>query len=167
LGRFQQPTKSIREFTTLSPNLRLLERLKQWEEWRGDSLAAMEMAHDDSVADDERDLFYYECLVNARALLEDGKSFELELLLSGPYDNQPAELELLLSGPYDNQPARLILTAGAGGTEANDWVADLKRMYERHAEKKGYRTTIEDAQTEDQVGFKTVEMLIEGPNASP
>ena len=74
------------------------------------------------------------CLVNARALLEDGKSFELELLLSGP---------------YDNQPARLVLTAGAGGTEANDWVADLKRMYERHAEKKGYRTTIEDAQTGD------------------
>ena len=65
----------------------------------------MEMAHDDSVSDDERDLFYDECLVNARALLEDGKSFELELLLSGP---------------YDNQPARLIVTAGDGGTKAND-----------------------------------------------
>ena len=39
----------------------------------------------------------------ARALLEDSKSFELELLLSSP---------------YDNQPARFILTAGAGGTEA-------------------------------------------------
>ena len=47
----------------LSLNLRLLERLKQWEEWRGDSLVAMEMSHDDSVSDDERDLFYDECLL--------------------------------------------------------------------------------------------------------
>ena len=108
----------------------------------------MEMAHDDSVSDDERDLFYDECLVNARALLEDGKSFELELLLSGP---------------YDNQPARLVLTAGAGGTEANDWVADLKRMYERHAEKKGYRTTIEDAQTGDEWVSKRSKFLLRAP----
>jgi peptide chain release factor 2 len=134
----------------LSQQTRLLDRVKQWGALQGDALAALEMANDDSVSDEERELFLEECESNANALLEDGKTYELELLLSGP---------------YDNQPARIVLTAGAGGTEANDWVADLKRMYERHAEKKGYRVILEDSQPGDQVGFKTVELLVEGPNA--
>jgi hypothetical protein len=36
------------------------------------------------------------------------------------------ELELLLR-PYDNSPCRIILTAGAGGTEACDWVDMLQQ----------------------------------------
>jgi len=50
-------------------------------------------------------------------------------------DCETAELEWLLAGPYDDCPARIVLTAGAGGTEANDWVADLTRMYTRYCYK--------------------------------
>jgi peptide chain release factor 2 len=71
------------------------------------------------------------------------------------------QLELLLSGPYDDQPCRILLTAGAGGTEANDWVADLKRMYQRHAEKMGYSVKVEDEQAGD-VGYKSVELIVAG-----
>jgi peptide chain release factor 2 len=134
----------------LSQQSRLLDRIKQWELWKGDCQAALEMAQYESVPDSERSLLYEECEEAANALLKDGQAYELESLLSGP---------------YDHCPARMVLTAGAGGTEANDWVADLKRMYERHAEKKGFTVKVEDAQPGEQVGFKTVELLIEGQNA--
>jgi peptide chain release factor 2 len=81
-------------------------------------------------------------------------------------DGQRFELDLLLSGPYDHADARLVLTAGAGGTEANDWVADLKRMYERHCQyMKVFTCTVQDEQAGDVVGYKSVELLISGPNA--
>jgi peptide chain release factor 2 len=88
-----------------------------------------------------------ECYACVKALQQDGKQYELEVLLSGP---------------YDTCPARIILTAGAGGTEANDWVSDLKRMYERHAEQKGYTCTVEDVSMGDVVGYKSVELLVTG-----
>ena len=91
-----------------------------------------------------------ECQTAATELLDDGKLYELESLLSGP---------------YDDRPARLLLTAGAGGTEACDWVEMLLRMYTRHAEKMGYKVTIEDKTAGDVVGYKSVEMLVEGQNA--
>merc|ERR1711957_1040673 len=42
----------------------------------------------------------------------------------------------------------------------NDWVSDLKRMYERHAQKMGYILKIEDEQKGDVVGYKSVEMIV-------
>ena len=137
----------------LSQQSRLLSRLDQWEEWRGDVETALEMLSTEEWAtedDAELDLLVQECRVAAESLLDDGRRYELESLLSGP---------------YDAQPARMLLTAGAGGTEANDWVADLKRMYERHADRMGYRIVVEEAQPGEQVGFKSVELLVEGPNA--
>ena len=48
------------------------------------------------------------------------------------------KLETLLTGQYDKNNAILTLHAGAGGTEAQDWVQMLLRMYTRWAEEKGY-----------------------------
>jgi peptide chain release factor 2 len=104
----------------------------------------------EEMSDEERSLLLEELLECAMQLQKDNEKFELELLLSGV---------------YDDKPARLILTAGVGGTEANDWVSDLKRMYERHAEKMGFRVREEDSQAGDVVGYKSVELLIEGTNA--
>jgi len=135
----------------LSQQTHLLDRILQWESNKGDCLAAFEMAQDEAACtEDEKNMFYDECKKAASDLLEDGKQYELERLLSGK---------------YDNLPARMVLTAGAGGTEANDWVADLKRMYERYSEKKGFRVTLENFQNGDVVGFKSVELLVDGPNA--
>ena len=46
------------------------------------------------------------------------------------------ELAALLAGPYDRCNAIVSLHAGAGGTEAQDWVSMLLRMYTRWARKR-------------------------------
>lgn len=135
----------------LSQSTRCLSRLEQWAEWKGDIHAAMEMLQDMEGTPDEQDLLMKELQTTIISLREDLERYELEMFLSGP---------------YDDAPARLILTAGAGGTEANDWVADLRRMYERHAQAKGYSCKVEDEQPGDVVGFKNVELLISGPPGS-
>ena len=76
------------------------------------------------------------------------------------------ELSALLRGPYDATPAcRLILTAGAGGTEACDWVSMLYRMYERHARHVGMTARTVEESLGDVTGYRSVEMEISGPNA--
>ena len=44
------------------------------------------------------------------------------------------KLETLLNGKYDSLNAILTLHAGAGGTEAQDWVSMLYSMYTMYAE---------------------------------
>ncbi|GAQ24380.1 peptide chain release factor 2 [Tepidanaerobacter syntrophicus] len=75
------------------------------------------------------------------------------------------KLETLLSGKYDSKNAILTLHAGAGGTEAQDWVSMLLRMYTRWAEDKGYKVTVLDMLAGDEAGIKSVTILVEGPNA--
>ena len=76
------------------------------------------------------------------------------------------ELSALLRGPYDATPAcRLILTAGAGGTEACDWVSMLYRMYERHARHVGMTARTVEESSGDVTGYRSVEVEISGPNA--
>jgi len=68
----------------------------------------------------------------------------------------------LLSGEYDNNNAILSLHAGAGGTEACDWVSMLLRMYTRWAERSGYTTQILDYLPGDEAGVKSVTLEITG-----
>ncbi|MEW6458189.1 MAG: peptide chain release factor 2 [Bacillota bacterium] len=75
------------------------------------------------------------------------------------------ELELLLSGPYDEANAILSLHAGAGGLEAQDWVEMLFRMYLRWAEKRGYAVEVLDILPDDEAGLKNVTFLVSGPMA--
>ena len=75
------------------------------------------------------------------------------------------KLETLLNGKYDSLNAILTLHAGAGGTEAQDWVSMLYRMYTMYAEKMGYKTTLLDILDGDEAGVKSVTFLVEGENA--
>lgn len=78
-----------------------------------------------------------------------------------------AELEMavLLSGPYDRGNAILALHAGAGGTEAQDWVEMLLRMYSRWAERHRYKVGILDMLPGDEAGIKSATIEVIGPNA--
>jgi len=72
------------------------------------------------------------------------------------------EMADLLSGEYDANNAFLQINAGAGGTEACDWVTMLLRMYLRWAERHGFTTEILD-QTEGEVaGLKSVTVRVKG-----
>jgi len=72
------------------------------------------------------------------------------------------EFRLLLSGPYDRRDAILAIHAGAGGIEAQDWVAMLLRMYLRWAESRGYQTEIVDSLPGEEAGLKSVTAEIRG-----
>lgn len=75
------------------------------------------------------------------------------------------ELQLLLSQPYDKLNAILELHPGAGGTESQDWAEMLLRMYRRWAEKRGFSVEVLDYLPGDEAGVKSVTLLIKGYNA--
>lgn len=75
------------------------------------------------------------------------------------------ELELMLSGPYDKNNAILELHPGAGGTESQDWALILLRMYTRWAEDHGYKVDTLDYLPGDEAGLKSVTLMIKGHNA--
>jgi peptide chain release factor 2 len=75
------------------------------------------------------------------------------------------KLSTLLTVEYDSQNAILTLHAGAGGTEAMDWVQMLYRMYNMWAESHGYKITLLNYLDGEEAGIKTASILIEGTNA--
>ena len=80
-------------------------------------------------------------------------------------DTNNMNLETLLSGPYDKNNAIISLHAGAGGTEAQDWVEMLFRMYSRWCERRGFKTETVDFLAGDEAGIKSVTMMVSGLNA--
>lgn len=75
------------------------------------------------------------------------------------------ELQMLLSGPYDANNALLELHPGAGGTESQDWTSMLLRMYQRWAESKNFKVETLDYLPGDEAGVKSVTLNIKGHNA--
>ncbi|MGI8315511.1 peptide chain release factor 2 [Halobacillus mangrovi] len=75
------------------------------------------------------------------------------------------ELNILLSEPYDKNNAILELHPGAGGTESQDWASMLLRMYTRWAERKGFKVETMDYLPGEEAGVKSVTLLIKGHNA--
>jgi len=75
------------------------------------------------------------------------------------------EYELILSGPHDRDPAILALHAGAGGTDSQDFVQILMRMYLRWAERSGFKTEILDSLRGQEAGYKSVTIGVSGPYA--
>jgi len=75
------------------------------------------------------------------------------------------ELECMFSGEHDSSNAIVSIHAGAGGTEAQDWVDILLRMYLRWAEAKGIKTNILDYLPGDEAGVKSVSVFFNGKHA--
>ena len=71
-------------------------------------------------------------------------------------------LRSLLSGPDDFRDAQLEISAGAGGTEAQDWASMLMRMDTRWAERKGYTIDILDLSDGEEAGIKGAVLEIKG-----
>jgi len=71
----------------------------------------------------------------------------------------------LLSGEVDANNAYLTIHAGAGGTEACDWVQMLLRMYVRWAESKGFKTEVLDFTQGDVEGYKSITIEVSGDYA--
>ncbi|TVP90656.1 MAG: peptide chain release factor 2 [Alkalibacterium sp.] len=100
--------------------------------------------------DEPDDAIKSEMVANLSELTEQIETFELEMLLSDPYDNSNAILEL---------------HPGAGGTESQDWGEMLYRMYTRWFDKKGFTYEVLDYQNGDEAGIKSVTLLVKGLHA--
>ena len=72
------------------------------------------------------------------------------------------ELEAAFTGEFDSRNVLLSIHAGAGGTESQDWVGMLLRMYLRWAERRGYPTEILESTPGEEAGMKTVTISING-----
>jgi peptide chain release factor 2 len=75
------------------------------------------------------------------------------------------EIAANFDGEYDHHGAIVAIHAGAGGTDAADWVAMLARMYLRWAESKGFRTEIAEASPGEEAGLKSITFFVRGKNA--
>jgi len=71
--------------------------------------------------------------------------------------------ELRLNGKFDDHNAILRLSAGAGGTDAQDWTEMLERMYLRWSDKHDYLATIVERNTGEEAGIKSSTIEISGP----
>jgi peptide chain release factor 2 len=78
-----------------------------------------------------------------------------------------AELEeaRLFSGPYDAGPAVVSVSAGAGGTDAQDWAEMLLRMEQRWAENRGFKLEMLEASAGEEAGLKSASFIARGENA--
>ena len=75
------------------------------------------------------------------------------------------ELRTLLRGRDDFRDAQVEISAGAGGTEAQDWAEMLMRMYTRWAERKGFEIEMLDLSEGEEAGIKGAVMEIKGNSA--
>ena len=112
-------------------------------------------------------------LENISALMElikdyEDKSLENELKAEiASYEEEINNLEIksLFKEKEDINNAIITFHPGAGGTEAQDWVEMLYRMYQRWAEKKGYKTNILDYLSGDEAGIKSISIEVIGDYA--
>jgi peptide chain release factor 2 len=100
---------------------------------------------------------------------EQGDEKEAHELLEKIQKSQEAidqmEFRRMLGGEHDSSNAIVSINAGAGGTEAQDWVEMLLRMYLRWSEKMGYRAEIIDILPGEEAGLKNVTFTVNGPYA--
>ncbi len=82
-------------------------------------------------------------------------------------DHKLSEFELrqFLSGENDRSNAFVTIHSGAGGTESCDWADMLLRMYQRWIERSGFSAQTIDIQQGEEVGIKSVTLLVSGEYA--
>lgn len=124
------------------------ERLKRYSEICSLYESTLELIN---LADESQDLAPY-----SEILAELNKTEqELDVQLT----------ETLLTGEYDSKNAIVTLHSGAGGTEAQDWVSMLYRMYLKWSERRRFKFKLLDFLDGEEAGFKSVSFLVSGQNA--
>jgi len=123
----------------------LKKEIETWESLGGEVSDALELARLDEK--DQTVTLREEIEKKYNELLEQFKKLEFSVLFSGPYDRHNAILSI---------------HAGTGGTEAQDWVEMLLRMYLRFFERKGWISKILDETRGGEAGIKSVTVKVSG-----
>jgi peptide chain release factor 2 len=101
-------------------------------------------------------------------LSREGENIDSELRVELDKLRQEVELletESLLGGDNDHLNAIMTIHPGAGGTESQDWGEMLLRMYQRWAETRGFKITMNDYQSGDEAGLKSATFTVTGEYA--
>lgn len=131
---------------------RRLERYRGMEAEVGDGEAMMEMVREEVAGSGPEDA--------ADFISETWDSLNQTL-----YHLAQLEEERMFSGEYDDGDAIMTIHPGAGGTESQDWAEMLLRMYLRWADRRGFRTEINEATGGDDAGIKSATVTFHGENA--
>ncbi|MGN0018835.1 MAG: peptide chain release factor 2 [Candidatus Gastranaerophilaceae bacterium] len=115
-----------------------LEKFNNWDTVISDAEVAFEMGDSDLIKEAE---------INLETLEKELDKFDIQLMLSGE---------------YDEADAMLTVNAGAGGTDAQDWAEMLLRMYTRWAESKSWKVDLLDKSEGDEAGIKSATIKITG-----
>ncbi len=177
----------IKRINTLRPQidaalerLRIDEREAQIADMEA-QLATSEIWHNPQFAQDlSKQLAALKKMVDPWLTLKSQTDDLLELMdlgddeLLGEFEGQISALEneyetlrkdLLFDGEFDDHNAILRLSAGVGGTDAQDWTEMLERMYLRWAERAGMSTSSIERSTGEEAGIKSVVIEVTGPYA--
>ena len=142
---WQNPEKSTPILTKMKSIQSKLDKYKKIN----DELSNLENLNDLLILEYDNDL--------AEELITNTNSLEEEI--------SKLEIQTLLSGKYDKNNAILTLHPGAGGTESQDWVEMLYRMYSKWSSSNGYTVKELDYLEGDEAGIKSVTFLVSGENA--
>lgn len=177
----------IKRINTLRPQidaalerLRIDEREAQIADMEA-QLATSEIWHNPQFAQDlSKQLAALKKMVDPWLTLKSQTDDLLELMdlgddeLLGEFEGQISALEneyetlrkdLLFDGEFDDHNAILRLSAGVGGTDAQDWTEMLERMYLRWAERAGMSTSSIERSTGEEAGIKSAVIEVTGPYA--
>lgn len=138
----ERSTQKMKELKSLKDDVGVFSRLEELQE-EIETYIMLGYEENDS-----------ELLPEIRSLLEEFQNTFEDL-----------RMKTLLSQEYDGNNAILSLHAGAGGTEACDWVSMLYRMYTRWCAERGYEIELLDYLDGDEAGIKSVTIQVNGENA--
>lgn len=139
---WDDPTQAQGVMQALNDSKGQLEQLHQWRDRLEDAEAILEL-----LTETPDDALQVEAETSVQALHQALDQWELQRLLSGPYDKSGAVLSI---------------NAGAGGTDAQDWAEMLLRMYTRWGERQGYKVQLVELSEGEEAGIKSVTLEIEG-----
>lgn len=124
---------------------RLRDTVSKWRRLESQSASLLDLL-DLAIKEDDDEL--------SRDIYSEAQVFYEEL--------EKGEIELTLSGIYDQRPAILSIHAGAGGVDSQDWSKILLRMYTRWSENQGYDARILDLTPGEEGGVKNVVIEFSG-----
>ena len=131
--------------TAISKKISILEgKIKKYNEIKENFEFLKNLSSEILSEDDE---LYIEFLNSLNALEKDAEAFKVSLMLNEKFD----ELNAIVT-----------IQAGAGGTEAQDWVQMLYRMYTMFCEKNKFKISVLNTDVGDEAGFKSISFKVSG-----